>query len=177
MTKNTIKHCTKLFFHKNTIKHCTKLFFHKNTIKHCTKLFFHKNTITHSTKICFHKNNTKYCTKFCYYKNTIKHCSQFFFHKINKNMQRKLGVKHFCTSKGMTSLTPNSKLCNFITLWKLIKPQQNFVLLLPNGGDISGWCILTLDIYCTCYTYKQSLKWLAWLNWNWFLLTNFSINW
>ena len=127
MAKNTIKHCTKLFFHKNTIKHCTKLFFHKNTIKHCTKLFFHKNTITHSTKLCFHKNNTKYCTKFCYYKNTIKHCSQFFFHKINKNMQRKLGVKHFCTSKGMTSLTPNSKLCNFITLWKLIKPQQNCV--------------------------------------------------
>ena len=33
----------------------------------------------------------------------------------------------FCTFAGMTSLTLNSKLCNFITLWNLTKTLQNFV--------------------------------------------------
>ena len=33
----------------------------------------------------------------------------------------------FCTFVGMTSLTPDSKLRNFITFWELIKTLQNFV--------------------------------------------------
>ena len=42
-------------------------------------------------------------------------------------MQKKTGMKMFYTLADMTSLTPNSKPCNFITLWKLIKTPQKFV--------------------------------------------------
>ena len=49
-------------------------------------------------------------------KTTIKLCKMFFFHVINKNMQRKLGMK--CL---------DSKLCNFVTSLELIKTPQNFV--------------------------------------------------
>ena len=60
-------------------------------------------------------------------KNTINFCWRFFLHKINKNMERKPGVKYFLTFAGMTSLTLNSKFSSFINSWKLIKTPQSFV--------------------------------------------------
>ena len=58
-------------------------------------------------------------------KTTIKFCKSFFFYEINKNMQEKR-TKCFYIC-GMTSLTLDSKHCNFITSEELIKTPQNFV--------------------------------------------------
>ena len=60
-------------------------------------------------------------------KATIKLCKKFFFHKFNKNTQRKPWMKCFVHSLVSRHLTLDSKLCNFITLWELIKAPQNFV--------------------------------------------------
>ena len=57
-------------------------------------------------------------------RNTIKLCIRFFLHKIKK--QRKTG-EMFSTFAGMTSLTSNWKLFNFINLRKLTKTPKNFV--------------------------------------------------
>ena len=37
------------------------------------------------------------------------------FHKIDKNIQRKARNKIFCMLASMMSLTPDLKLCNFVT--------------------------------------------------------------
>ena len=63
-------------------------------------------------------------------KNIIKLCKVFCFHKISKNIKKKKKKNRsgmFCSFVCMTSFTPNSKFCNFITLWILIKTPQNFV--------------------------------------------------
>ena len=60
-------------------------------------------------------------------KNTIKLCRRFFLQKVNKNIQKKTRSEMFCAFAGMTSLTSNLKLHNFITSEKLIKTPQNIV--------------------------------------------------
>ena len=64
-------------------------------------------------------------------KNIIKLCTVFCFHKISKNMKKKKKKKTrsgmFCSFACMTSFTPNSKFCNFITSWIPIKTPQDFV--------------------------------------------------
>ena len=59
-------------------------------------------------------------------KNTIKPCRRLLLHKINRNMQRKSRLKCFVHSR-YDVITLNSKLYNFITLWKLMKTPQNFL--------------------------------------------------
>ena len=45
---------------------------------------------------------------------------------LTKNFRRKTSGEMFCTFAGMISATPDSKLCNLMTSWKLIKTPQNF---------------------------------------------------
>ena len=53
---------------------------------------------------------------------------RFFINKNNKNIQRKSRMKCFVHSRVWRhSLTLDSKLCNFITSWELIKTPQNFL--------------------------------------------------
>ena len=59
-------------------------------------------------------------------KTTIKLCN-FFFHKISTTGAKKTRAEMFCKFTVVTSLAPNSKLCNFITSWELIKTPQNFL--------------------------------------------------
>ena len=54
-------------------------------------------------------------------KNTIK------FYRLFLNKTNKTRVEMFCTSAGMTSLTLNPRLRNFITPGNLIKTPQNFI--------------------------------------------------
>ena len=66
-------------------------------------------------------------------KNTIKLCIRIFLLeaailiKSTKRNAKKGRGKIFSTSAGMTSLTSKWKLCNFITLRKLIKTPGSFV--------------------------------------------------
>ena len=54
----------------------------------------------------------------------MKLCKKFFFHKINKNMQRKPGLKCYIHSRVWRHLR---QIQNFIPSWELIKTSQNFV--------------------------------------------------
>ena len=59
-------------------------------------------------------------------RNTINLPMMLFIHKTNKICKENKG-EMFRTFAGITSLTLNSKLCNFITLLNLTKMLQNFV--------------------------------------------------
>ena len=58
-------------------------------------------------------------------KNTMKLYRRFFL--LNKKNAKKTGGELFCTLGGMTSLTLNPNIYNFITYWNLIKTPRNFV--------------------------------------------------
>ena len=75
---------------------------------------------------CNHSKLCNYISSLEIVKMTIKLCKRFFFHEINKNMQIM-----FCTLAGMTSLTPDTKLRNFINSWTLIKTPHHFGIRSP----------------------------------------------
>ena len=64
-------------------------------------------------------------------KNVIKPCQRLFLYNINKNMQKKSRGKIFFRFAGIISLISNPKLCNFITLWKMIKAPKTFLRFFP----------------------------------------------
>ena len=78
-------------------------------------------------KIIDHSKFRNFTSSWEMAKATIKLCRRFIFHKINRKNAKKTTDEFFCTFAGMTLLTPNSELCNFITSGQLIKTPQNFV--------------------------------------------------
>ena len=59
-------------------------------------------------------------------RNTLKLTKMLFFHKTNTQCKENKS-EMFRTFAGMTSLTLNSKLCDFIILLNLTNTLQNFV--------------------------------------------------
>ena len=73
-----------------------------------------------------HSNLHNFASSWKVVKNTIKLDRRFYHHEIKKICDKTRG-EIFCAFAGMTPLTPNSKLCNYLASWSLTKTSQNFV--------------------------------------------------
>ena len=74
-----------------------------------------------------HSKFSKFISSWKMFEKTFKLCRRFFLHKTNKKTAKRTRSEMFCTFAGMTSLSLNWIICNFMILWNLTKMPQNFV--------------------------------------------------